>query len=72
MQEAPLPTWPPQEVLHQLLLGIGSLEGTVIKGLPNPEVTGATGGAHSQAPGGGSPCLPLVSEMISMVLPCCL
>ena len=31
MQEAPRPAYPPQDVLHQLLLVAGSWEGTVIK-----------------------------------------
>ena len=30
-QEAPCPTWPTQEVLHQLLLVVGSWEGTATK-----------------------------------------
>ena len=33
-------------------------------------VTGATGGACSQTPSGGSPCFPPVSEMTSIVCPC--
>ena len=40
--------------------------------LLTPEVTGAAGGAHSQAPSGGRPCLPLVSKTTSTVRPCCL
>ena len=34
---------------------------------PTPEVTEATGGAHSQTPSGGKPCLPLASEMTAPV-----
>ncbi len=37
-----------------------------------PEVIGVTGGAHSQAPSAGKPCLPLASEMTAMVCPCSL
>ena len=36
------------------------------------EVTGAAGGTCSQAPSGGRPHLPLVSEMTALVCPCCL
>ena len=35
-----------------------------------PEVTGVTGGAHSQAPSGGKPHLSLASEMTTSVCPC--
>ena len=38
--------------------------------LPTPEVTGITGGAHSQAPCGGKTRLPLASEMTAVVCPC--
>ena len=37
--------------------------------LPIPEVTGVAGGAHSQAPIGGKPRLPLASEMTTMSVP---
>ena len=37
---------------------------------PTPEVTGITGGAHSQAPSGGKPCLPLASERTALFCPC--
>ena len=36
---------------------------------PTPEVTGTTGGAHSKAPSGGRPRLPLVSERTTTVCP---
>ena len=35
-------------------------------------VTGAAGGACSQAPSVDRPCLPLVSEMTAVVCPCCM
>ena len=93
--------------MHQLLLVVGSWEGSVTKCLgaaqiiwqwqlqgesvprgvrataiwclfampdffflPTPEVTGVLVGAHSQAPSGFKPCLPLASEMTAMVCPC--
>ena len=37
--------------------------------LPTPKVTGVTGGAHSQAPSGGKPRLPLASETTAAVCP---
>ena len=37
--------------------------------LPTPEVTGAAGGAHPQAPSGGRPRLLLASKMTAMVCP---
>ena len=40
--------------------------------LPTPEVTGAAGGSHSQAPSGDRPHLPLASKKTYMVSPCCL
>ena len=103
MQEGPVPL----EVLHEVLLFVGSWEGKLIKWLhafqsihsgscragmfpwgleqqrvvfgcsapffgPTPEVTGATGGAHSQAPSGIRPYFPLASDRTAMVHPCCL
>ena len=38
--------------------------------LATPEVTGVTGGAHSQAPIGGKPCLSLASEMTNAAYSC--
>ena len=38
--------------------------------LPTPEETGVTGGAYSQAPSGGKPCLPLASETTTLICPC--
>ena len=38
--------------------------------LPTPEVTGVSDGAHSQTPSGSKPCLPLASEMTTVVCPC--
>ena len=40
--------------------------------LPMLEMTGAIGGAHSQAPSSGRPHLPLASETTAVVYPCCL
>ena len=38
--------------------------------LATPEVTAVTGEAHSQAPSGDKPCLPLASKMTTAVCPC--
>lgn len=40
--------------------------------LLTPEVTGTAGGAHSQAPSGGRPYLPLASKTTTVVRSCCL
>ena len=52
MQEAPHPTWPPEEVLHQLLLRVGSQEGTVIKGLGTAQSIWQWQQLHGCAPRG--------------------
>ena len=59
--------FPGERKQQHMVLGCNAL---FFSFLATPEVTGVTGGAHSQAPSGGKPCLPLASEMTNAVCPC--